>query len=75
MTQRYAPLVSAKHPVATDLRILVDVDFVRVEHRLVGSRARFEIAKLLQNKLSALAWPRTALVGRRGHSGGEIVLE
>ena len=55
-----AALMAAEHPVASDLRVEVDVDLVAVEHRLVGARARFEPANRGQNTLS----PRHAATGR-----------
>jgi len=54
-----APLLTAEHPVATDLRIQMDVDFVDVEHGLALRRVLFETTNLAQNTLLSLARPRT----------------
>jgi hypothetical protein len=53
-----ASLLTAEHPVATDLRVEMNVDFVDVEHRLVVGRVFFEALDLSQNTLSPLARPR-----------------
>src|SRR5580658_888947 len=52
-----APLVTAQHPVATDLGVEVDVDLVAVEHGLFGARPRFEPADRGQNTLPSLTTP------------------
>jgi hypothetical protein len=53
-----APLMTAQHPIAADLRVLLDVDFICIEHGLDVRGAGFQIADLLQDKLLSLARPR-----------------
>ena len=53
-----ASLLTAEHPIAADLRIEMDVDFINVEHRLVVARVFFESLDLPQNTLSPLTRPR-----------------
>ena len=53
-----AALMAAQHPVATDLRVEVDVHFVAVEDGLFCARARFQPSNFGQNALPRVTRPR-----------------
>ena len=53
-----ATLMSAKHPIATDAWVQMNVDFIRIEHGLASRRARCERTERAQHPLFSSAWPR-----------------
>src|ERR1700733_2887155 len=58
LARRYdAALLAAQHPVATDLRVEMNVHLVAVEHRLLGARASLEPSNLGQATLPRVARP------------------
>jgi hypothetical protein len=60
LARRYdAALLAAQHPVATDLRVEMNVHLVAVEHRLLGARASLEPSNLGQTTLPRVARPGT----------------
>src|SRR6185437_180003 len=50
-------LVPSKHPVATDLRVEVEVDLIGLEHWLLGAGALVETPDICENALSCVARP------------------
>ena len=53
-----AALLAGEHPVASDLRVEVDVDLVGIEHGLVGARAFLQGAELGEPTFARVALPR-----------------
>src|SRR6202012_3530066 len=53
-----AALLTGEHPVAPDLRVEVDVDFVGVEYGLRDARARLQRTELGEPGFARVALPR-----------------
>ena len=69
--RRDAALLTAQHPVATHLRVEMDVDLVGAQHRFVRRRALLETSDLRQNAQPFVARPGAKQVRRLLVHAGE----